>query len=74
MNRPEISRKEEKAGRKKRETIREVFWIDKNLIETLRELREQKGIIITRFVEQAIAEKLEREGIKIKGKEGGANE
>ena len=45
------------------------FWMDKELMATLRKLRQEKGIVISRFVELAITEKLQREGF-IKAKEG----
>jgi len=38
------------------------LWMDKELMGTLRELRQQKGIIMSRFIESAIIEKLQREG------------
>jgi hypothetical protein len=45
------------------------FWMDKELMATLRKLRQEKGIVISRFVELAITEKLQREGF-VKAKEG----
>ena len=51
------------------------LWMDGEIMEILRKLRQEKGIIISRFVESAILEKLQREGfIKTeKGKEVIAN-
>jgi hypothetical protein len=47
------------------------LWMDGEIMEILRKLRQEKGIIISRFVESAILEKLQREGfVKTeKGKE-----
>lgn len=51
-----------KVGRKKREeTVRVSYRLNAELEERMRNLCDEKGLVMSRWIEQAIREKLERE-------------
>ena len=61
----EVKRKMAKVGRKKRdETVRVSYRLNAELEQHMREYCEANGLIMSRFLESALREKLEREDKK----------